>query len=61
MHHPNSYYELNNARLADLRRQVERNRLARARRARRENGTDLAGGAAGVSVRLLIIPGARGA
>jgi hypothetical protein len=60
------YDELNKARIADLRRRAERDRLVRAcaqaRRARAEYSKDLASGAVGVfGRRLLIIMGARGA
>jgi hypothetical protein len=66
MHHPNIYHELNNARIADLHRHAERERLggayAQARRARGEYGQDLAGGTVGIFARrLLVILGARGA
>ena len=64
--HPIIHYELNNARIDDLHRQAGRDRLVRAsaqaRRARGENGRNLASGAVGVfGRRLLIIMGARGA
>ena len=64
--HPIFHDELNEARIAHLRRQAERDRLVRAsaqeRRTRREDGKDPAGGTAGISVRrLLIILGARSA
>jgi len=66
MHHPTIYNELNNARIAELHRQVERSRLAlasaQARRVRSENSKDLADGAVRVFTRrLLIILSARGA
>jgi hypothetical protein len=70
MHHQIIYYELNNARIADLHRHAERDRLggasAQARRARRESrreyGKDLAGGAVGgFARRLLVVLGARSA
>ena len=66
MHHPIMYDELNKARIADLRHRAKRDRLVRAsaqaRRARGENGRNLASGAVGVfGRRLLIIMGARGA
>ena len=64
--HPIYHDELNRARIADLHRQADRDRLvwasAQARRARREHGTDPAGGTAGVFARrLLIILGTRSA
>jgi hypothetical protein len=65
--HPIMHNELKNARIADLHRRAERDRLARAfiqaRRLRREHGRDLAGGrsAGGFARRLLIILGARSA
>jgi hypothetical protein len=64
--HPRFHDELNKARIADLHRQAERDRLAQAsaqaRRARRQFGEASAGDAAGVVTRrLLIILGVRGA
>ena len=65
--HPIIHNELNQARVADLHRRAERDRLARAfiqaRRTRREHGKDPVGGrTAGVFARrLLIILGARSA
>ena len=64
--HPIFHDELNKARIADLHRRAERDRLARASaqagRARREHGRAPADAASGVVVRrLLIILGARGA
>ena len=65
--HPIIHNELNQARVADLHRRAERDRLARAfiqaRRTRREHGKDpVSGRSAGVFARrLLIILGARSA
>ena len=61
---PRFHDELKEARIADLHREAERDRLirasAQARRARKEHGRHPASGAAGVFARrLLIILGAR--
>jgi hypothetical protein len=57
--HPITHHELNKARIADLHRWAERDRLARAsaqaRRARREYGNDPAGHTARVFARRLLI------
>jgi len=65
--HPIMHDELNKARIADLHRQAERDRLARAaaqaRRTPREHGKDPVGGRSArvFARRLLIILGARSA
>jgi hypothetical protein len=66
MMHPIIHHELTNARIADVHRRAEQDRLARAcirtRRMRRKHGTDPVGGAGRVVTRRLrIILGARGA
>ena len=57
--HPITHHELNKARIADLHRWAERDRLARAsaqaRRARREYSNDPAGHTARVFARRLLI------